>query len=66
MRTLDQLHGYQQRAVNWQCTHENSALWLDPGLGKTAVTLTSIAHMLSVKYLKAVVIVAPILSLIHI
>lgn len=60
MLTPDMLHGYQQKAVNWQCTRQYSALWLDPGLGKTAITLTSIAHMLSVKYLKAVVIVAPI------
>ena len=60
MLTPSQLHGYQQKAVNFQCTHPSSALWLDMGLGKTAVTLTSIAHMLSVKYLKAVVIVAPI------
>lgn len=60
MLSPSQLHGYQQKAVNFQCTHPSSALWLDMGLGKTAVTLTSIAHMLSVKYLKAVVIVAPI------
>lgn len=60
MRTPDMLHAYQQRAVNWQCARPHSALWLDPGLGKTAVTLTSIAHMLSVNYLNAVVIVAPI------
>lgn len=35
-------------------------LWLDPGLGKTAITLTSIAHLLSTAFLRGVVIVAPI------
>lgn len=35
-------------------------LWLDPGLGKTAITLTSIAHLLSTQFLRGVVIVAPI------
>ena len=60
MLTPDNLHGYQQRAVNFQCTHPETALWLDMGLGKTAITLTSIAHLINVGYLKAVVIVAPI------
>lgn len=35
-------------------------LWLDPGLGKTAITLTSIAHLLATNFLRGVVIVAPI------
>lgn len=35
-------------------------LWLDMGLGKTVVTLTSIAHLLSTNFLRGVIIVAPI------
>ncbi len=35
-------------------------LWLDMGLGKTVITLTSLAHLLSVGYLRSVIIVAPI------
>jgi SNF2 family DNA or RNA helicase len=35
-------------------------LWLDMGLGKTAITLTSITHLLSTGFLRGVVIVAPI------
>jgi SNF2 family DNA or RNA helicase len=35
-------------------------LWLDMGLGKTVVTLTSIAHLLSTGFLRGVIIVAPI------
>lgn len=56
----EQLHEYQKNAVNFQCTHPNSALWLDPGLGKTATTLTSITHLLSSGYLTGVIVVAPI------
>lgn len=60
MLTPENLHPYQRKAVNHQCCHPQSALWLDMGLGKTSITLTSIAHLLNVKFLRAVVIVAPI------
>lgn len=55
-----QLHGYQQKAVNFQSTHPASALWLDMGLGKTVITLSSMAHLLDTGYLNGVIIVAPI------
>lgn len=35
-------------------------LWLDPGLGKTITSLTSIVHLLKSGFLKGVIIVAPI------
>jgi SNF2 family DNA or RNA helicase len=35
-------------------------MWISMGLGKTIVTLTSIAHLLSTGFLRGVVIVAPI------
>ena len=35
-------------------------LWLDMGLGKTIVTLTTIAHLIGTQFLRGVVIVAPI------
>lgn len=60
LREISHLHEYQQRAVNFQCTRAASMLWLDPGLGKTAITLTSLSHLLSVGFLRGVVIVAPI------
>jgi SNF2 family DNA or RNA helicase len=60
MLTPDLLHGYQQKAVNFQCTHPESMLWLDMGLGKTVITLTSIAHLIRSQFLKGVIIVAPI------
>lgn len=58
--TPDLLHEYQKKAVNFQCSHNNSMLWLDMGLGKTIITLTSIAHLIKNRFIKSVVIVAPI------
>ena len=55
-----QLHDYQKRMVEFQCSHPETAIWADMGLGKTIVTLTSITHLLETKFLKAVLIVAPI------
>jgi len=60
MLTPDLLHGYQQKAVNFQCTHPNSMLWLDMGLGKTVITLTSLSHLIRTGFLRGVIIVAPI------
>lgn len=58
--TPDLLHEYQKKAVNFQCTLPASMLWLDMGLGKTVITLTSISHLLATRFLRGVVIVAPI------
>jgi SNF2 family DNA or RNA helicase len=60
MLTPNLLHDYQKRAVNHQCTRPHSMLWLDMGLGKTIVTLTTIAHLVGTGFLRGVVIVAPI------
>ena len=60
MLTPDLLHDYQKTAVNVQCTLPHSALWLDMGLGKTVITLTSISHLLGTGFLRGVIIVAPI------
>ena len=60
MLTPNMLHDYQKRLATFQCTHPATMLWVDVGLGKTAITLTSIAHLLSVNFLRAVIIVAPI------
>lgn len=54
------LYPYQKKAIEFQCTHPHSALWLDCGLGKTVITLTSLSHLISTGFLKSVVIVAPI------
>ena len=46
--------------MEFQCSRPASALWLDPGLGKTAATLTSVNYLLQVQHLKAVLVIAPI------
>ena len=60
MLTPNLLHEYQKKAVHFQCCHPASMLWLDMGLGKTVITLTSIAHLINAGYLQGVIIVAPI------
>jgi hypothetical protein len=60
MLTPDNLHDYQKKAVNHQCSHPNTMLWLDMGLGKTAITLTSLVHLMNTNFLRGVFIVAPI------
>jgi SNF2 family DNA or RNA helicase len=54
-----QLHPYQKRAVNHQCSQRESMMWMDMGLGKTPVTLTSIVHLRNMGFLRGVVVVAP-------
>ena len=60
MLTPNLLHDYQKKAVNFQCSQPNTMLWLDMGLGKTVITLTTIAHLVRTQFLKGVLIVAPI------
>lgn len=60
MLTPDNLHEYQKKAVNFQCVNAHSMLWLDMGLGKTVITLTTLAHLIQTRFLRGVVIVAPI------
>ena len=58
--TPEHLHQYQRKAVNFQCSRPHSALFMDMGLGKSSVSLTSIVHLLNTQFLKAVLIVAPV------
>lgn len=60
LRSPADLFEYQQKAVNHQCSHPHSMLWVSMGLGKTVITLTSIVHLLNAGFLRGVVIVAPI------
>lgn len=60
MLTPEMLHPYQKRAVNHQCCHPNSMLWLDMGLGKTAITLTTIEYLQRTGWLGSVLIIAPL------
>ena len=60
MLEITDLHEYQKRAINYQCARNNTALWLDMGLGKTIVTLTTIRHLIDVGFLGGIVIVGPV------
>jgi SNF2 family DNA or RNA helicase len=55
-----QLFPYQQKLIFHQCTHPNSMLWVEMGLGKTVATLSSIANLLEAGCINAVLIVAPL------
>ena len=60
MRTASDLFPYQQKAIQFQCSRQESAMWISMGLGKTVISLTSIAHLIRTEFLGAVIIVAPI------
>jgi SNF2 family DNA or RNA helicase len=60
MNADEKFFDYQKNATNFQSTHNETALWLDMGLGKTVITLTSVAHLIRTQYLKGTLIVAPI------
>jgi len=60
MLTQKDLYDYQKKAIIFQCERPYSNLWIECGLGKTAITLTSIDHLLSNGFLKGVLIVAPL------
>ena len=53
-------HKYQERAVRHLLEHERAALFLDMGLGKTAVTLTAVRELLDSVSVRRVLIVAPL------
>lgn len=59
-RSRQDLFQYQDRASNHQCTHFETMLWLDMGLGKTVITLSSIEYLIRIGLLRGVLIVAPI------
>lgn len=54
------LHGYQKKAILHSLYHDKSMLWLDPGLGKSIVTLSSIVHRMNCNQVKKTLVVAPI------
>jgi hypothetical protein len=60
MLNPEQLHPYQLTAINLQCSTPSSMLWLDVGLGKTSITLTSAAHLIQQGFLSGVFVVAPV------
>lgn len=56
-----QPHKYQKNAVNFLVNNNEAALFLDPGLGKTAITLGAISKLKSHNKINRVLVVAPLL-----
>lgn len=51
---------YMRRAVKWLLNNGSAALWLDPGLGKTAIVLAAISLMKKAGVLERVLVIAPL------
>ncbi len=64
MFEYSQLHSYQTTAIEHQIHHRDSMLWLDMGLGKTVITLSTIAHRIKTGEVSKVLIFGP-LRVIH-
>lgn len=54
-------HKYQKKASKFLIDNKEAALFLDPGLGKTAITLNAIVKLKSQKKINRALIVAPLL-----
>lgn len=55
-----QPHPYQKKAVKFLLEHAASALFLDPGLGKTSITLAAIKVLKQKKIINKVLLIAPL------
>jgi len=58
--TPEQLHEYQKECVLHQLYYPDSMLWLQMGLGKTAITLTTIVDRMRAGQVKKVLIFGPL------
>lgn len=53
-------HDYQKEAVKFLLTHASAGLFLDPGLGKTSITLAALSIMKEQGTLGKVLLIAPL------
>jgi len=53
-------HNYQMKAVEFLVKNGSGQLWLDPGLGKTSITLQTLKILRSAKAINKVLILAPL------
>ncbi|HZT03673.1 MAG TPA: DEAD/DEAH box helicase [Steroidobacteraceae bacterium] len=60
MRERGDLYPYQNRVVEFIKSHENCAIWVDPGLGKTVSTLTAFADLRDAFDAERMLVVAPL------
>ena len=52
-------HEYQKEAVKFLVTHGSGSLWLDPGLGKTAIVLSANRTLRLKGLVKKMLVLAP-------
>lgn len=60
LRTKDDLHAYQHDAVQWLYEKPYSALFIDLGLGKTAIALALLAQLLREGWHGKCLVIAPL------
>lgn len=60
MRTPQDLYDYQREAILHQLFHKDSMLWMGMGLGKTAVTLTTIVDRVRAGVMEKTLIFGPL------
>ena len=60
MLNPNQLHDYQRQCVIHQLTHPDSMLWLQMGLGKTPITLTTIVDRMNAGLVQKTLIFGPL------
>lgn len=53
-------HNYQTKAVKFLVENGSGQLWLDPGLGKTSITLQALKILRSAKAINKVLVLAPL------
>lgn len=53
-------HDYQKRAVKWLLEHGAAALFLDPGLGKTSISLAAFSFLKKRKVASKALVIAPL------
>ena len=53
-------HKYQMTAIKWLVSHPEAGLLLDPGMGKTSITLASLLQLRRTKAVRKVLIVCPL------
>lgn len=53
-------HGYQKKAVKFLLEHGAAALFLDPGLGKTSITLAAFSFLKKRKVAGKMLVIAPL------
>lgn len=53
-------HAYQRRALRFILEHHSAGLWIDPGLGKTSITLAALKVLKDKGLFRKALIVAPL------